>query len=831
VVEIGGERRAEENSKTICSSQQPMKNMKTNPKILLLVMAVGALVGDQVFGQPTNMLPDFHVNPLTGLPGGTGSGVIDPATGLAQDAGSALPGDNSQPNSGGDLTLLLQAQVLSAKGQHDQALQCFLKLYAQAQAATNSALLKTVLPDWIELGKKYPKAKQALVDIRDQDTREFSQGKGDLPLLQEVADVNEALGDDQATVALFKNIGQKNPSQAKDWHMFIEPALVRCGEYQLCLDYIGNPQTRFKIYCYTFQRLQTLHEGMNELSREAKRKMEELSQQPGGPPLSPYPHVNPGKKGLRITKDNYVNEVRRLIEILVATGHQEEAEKIRGEAVAVLDDPRLQSAVSHAEAHIKNPETIPSSGAPMVDVLPPVAGSGAIINTTNGISEIAGGKPGVIAPSNQFFGPTIELTLNVNDNGLSDCLNLDYGTVVSLRELKLEAYFYARLPANGIAIFPPQQISQAALTPLKVVSKRTRLLQRPESDSGQAWNDTPPPAWLNLPAPQISDGMNLLYDQAQAYQGLPALFGFQTSLGNAGLLQITGFTEHPRSVTIRYKLLHNPDPPEIPDINASPEDWSPALAPGEKPDLMKLRFAIKKFLDQDRYEEALERQVWYFNHALQYGETDAIRLSFGVGNWEELGRRYPKAKLAMIKIRDRATREFSAAGNSAGLFPEIYTLNLLLHDDDATVALFKTIDRQDNKLASECYKDAEDVLARNGEYTLCMKYLGDPQAKFEIIRALWQTLLDASNPTDPHRKAAMDEIERINRANGVESPRLTGKKYAQEVFVWKIRALIETLVATGHRTDAEKIRDKAVLVLDDPRLRSAVSDAEQKIKK
>ena len=37
-------------------------------------------------------------------------------------------------------------------------------------------------------------------------------------------------------------------------------------------------------------------------------------------------------------------------------------------------------------------------------------------------------------------------------------------------------------------------------------------------------------------------------------------------------------------------------------------------------------------------------------------------------------------------------------------------------------------------------------------------------------------------------------------------------------------------VATGHNTDAEKIQDEAVAVLDDPRLKSAVADAAEKVR-
>jgi hypothetical protein len=38
--------------------------------------------------------------------------------------------------------------------------------------------------------------------------------------------------------------------------------------------------------------------------------------------------------------------------------------------------------------------------------------------------------------------------------------------------------------------------------------------------------------------------------------------------------------------------------------------------------------------------------------------------------------------------------------------------------------------------------------------------------------------------------------------------------------------LIEILVAAGHKADAEKIRDQAVAILPDERLKSAMVDAE-----
>ena len=52
------------------------------------------------------------------------------------------------------------------------------------------------------------------------------------------------------------------------------------------------------------------------------------------------------------------------------------------------------------------------------------------------------------------------------------------------------------------------------------------------------------------------------------------------------------------------------------------------------------------------------------------------------------------------------------------------------------------------------------------------------------------------------------------------------KKAAADRFMGQLCQLIKILVVTGDKAEAENIRDQAVAVLDDPRLRSAVSDAE-----
>jgi hypothetical protein len=62
---------------------------------------------------------------------------------------------------------------------------------------------------------------------------------------------------------------------------------------------------------------------------------------------------------------------------------------------------------------------------------------------------------------------------------------------------------------------------------------------------------------------------------------------------------------------------------------------------------------------------------------------------------------------------------------------------------------------------------------------------------------------------------------------GVPGP-LDRTREADKRFVGNVTQLIDILVGAGHKADAEKIRDQAVALLDDARLKSAVSDAEKR---
>jgi serine/threonine protein kinase len=296
---------------------------------------------------------------------------------------------------------------------------------------------------------------------------------------------------------------------------------------------------------------------------------------------------------------------------------------------------------------------------------------------------------------------------------------------------------------------------------------------------------------------------------------------------------------------------------------ASAETWSPPIRPDEKLDPSRILDDAKQLMSEGHYEEALQRHIWYHNHALEYNSSlSAVRLSFALSEWIELGRRYPKAKAALVEIRDAKTREFEQGRGYSDLFQEVSSINSYLQNDNATLALFKWIGQRDSALAQQCYIFAEDALVQNGEYGLCLHYIGDPQSRFELFKRGWEMqrqrrlpqramrLPPGAPPAPDGQREMPPRIVRLppsaNSApsNSTQQPRLPTvpslapvpppglpdmARVADDYFVRGVRKLVEILVGASHRSEAEKIRDQAVALLDDPRLKSVIQEAEKKV--
>jgi serine/threonine protein kinase len=305
-------------------------------------------------------------------------------------------------------------------------------------------------------------------------------------------------------------------------------------------------------------------------------------------------------------------------------------------------------------------------------------------------------------------------------------------------------------------------------------------------------------AWGNALAMMLVSGLMLIV--ALVWQGRAAFRG--------GLLVALAAM----GVAAAVVLLINLKPADTPAVSStSPSAWSPTLQPGRVPDLSAILKEAADLKARGKYEPALQRHLWYHQHALEIDPAQVgVRLSFALSQWRDLAARYPKARDALVQVRDHALRDFAMGRGSVALFQEISALNRHLNSEEVTLDLFKAIHEREPALAQRCYQIAEPLLVQRGEYALCAGYIPDAQARFDrILKVRERTVPIADNATGADQALLREHI--------------------RNTFVDDTCRLIEILVAVGRRADATRIQEQAVAVSNSPKLEAAVQDAEKRL--
>ena len=143
----------------------------------------------------------------------------------------------------------------------------------------------------------------------------------------------------------------------------------------------------------------------------------------------------------------------------------------------------------------------------------------------------------------------------------------------------------------------------------------------------------------------------------------------------------------------------------------------------------------QELVRQRRYAEALERFVWFHDHALEHNPGMAgVRLSFALSYWKNLGDVYPPAKQAMVDIRDRKTRQLGETG-SAVLFSDVAAINRECDENVETVQLLSEIEKSKPKLASECWAYAHEPVFLENRYDIARKYIPTPLKDYDREKA------------------------------------------------------------------------------------------------
>lgn len=224
------------------------------------------------------------------------------------------------------------------------------------------------------------------------------------------------------------------------------------------------------------------------------------------------------------------------------------------------------------------------------------------------------------------------------------------------------------------------------------------------------------------------------------------------------------------------------------------QGWKPGDNP--EPSLI-LREAQADFKAQ-RYADALAKHIWFHDHALDSSPSLAgVRLSFALRYWKDLGDVYPPALESMIAIRDNKMDLLAGGQGNWQLFHDVASLNRTLDENTRTVDLFRTLDQEQQELASQCWDIAKKVMIRTKAYDLIRKYVGNLLSELDDILEIYNMNVEMY---------------------GGEGFGEEFKTFNENHFVEETLTLIDLALALDEFQSANEIQAKALAILNDPRL-------------
>lgn len=136
---------------------------------------------------------------------------------------------------------------LVTEGKYEEALQQHLWFHQESKGSPGMAgvRLSFALSQWAELGQKYPKALEALKNVRDENERKLLNGTGGFAEFHECFAINRTLKEGGKTYELFKQLDAKYPDVAQRCFDVATDPIFERKDYALYGKYVGDPLKRY----------------------------------------------------------------------------------------------------------------------------------------------------------------------------------------------------------------------------------------------------------------------------------------------------------------------------------------------------------------------------------------------------------------------------------------------------------------------------------------------------------------------------------------------------------------------------------------------------------
>jgi hypothetical protein len=210
-------------------------------------------------------------------------------------------------------------------------------------------------------------------------------------------------------------------------------------------------------------------------------------------------------------------------------------------------------------------------------------------------------------------------------------------------------------------------------------------------------------------------------------------------------------------------------------------------------------------VQRGQHQKALDRMIWFHENALKQDPSMySMRLTVALDSWKHLAGFYPPAKTALVAIRDRGETQLVERGGSRLLFQDVVAINLALDKPERSLEAFRKIHQKNPKQARKFWDLVKEQALAEREFEMAKEYLTDVKSEFEEAKKTYE------------RNA---KIATRRSGSGEEALR-----QHQEVFVARTRPLIEMATTNGDPVTAAQIQQSALDLIDEPSLRTFLTD-------
>jgi hypothetical protein len=238
----------------------------------------------------------------------------------------------------------------------------------------------------------------------------------------------------------------------------------------------------------------------------------------------------------------------------------------------------------------------------------------------------------------------------------------------------------------------------------------------------------------------------------------------------------------------------------------SPMKVSEALLGAQKQTSMyKVLEEARQLAEDGKYDEALQKHLYYHENSLKDFTQTGVRLSFALSYWAELGKKHPPALEALLQQQKKMVALFEAGKADPMQITEIIAIHTALNKKADNIAFFKKMHQEKPKTANLVYHLLEADLLANKEYELCSHYLKNPLNK--MSQYIWSYKSLASR-TQPGLAFLQEETS-----------------FAEKHFTQRVCELLELLVRVDRKVEADQVKEKALTVLNTPEMRAAMDKA------